>query len=88
VVNAGLVVVTLLKGKIWVGLLGILVPGLALVGALRLARPGSPWARWRYKAGSHKARRALVREARQHARWVRLTRRLQDALAGRPSAPG
>jgi hypothetical protein len=88
VVNTGFVAVTLLKGKIRVGLLGILVPGLALVGALRLARPGSPWARWRYKAGSHNARRALVREARQHARWVRLTRRLQDVLAGRPSVPG
>jgi len=83
-VNGALVAVTLFKGKIWVGLLGILVPLLAFVGACRLARPESPWARWRYRAGSHKAARALRRDERQHARWARWRRRAQDALAGRP----
>src|SRR2546421_559011 len=55
-VNTALVAVTLLKGKYWTGLLGLLVPVLALVGAFRLARPGSPWARWRYRTGSRKER--------------------------------
>ena len=40
--------ITLLKGKIWTGLLGLFVPVLFILGAARLARPGSPWARWRY----------------------------------------
>jgi hypothetical protein len=83
-VNGPLVVVTLLKGKVWTGLLGLFVPGLPLIGAVRLARPHSPWARWRYRPYSGKWRRAHAREARHHARWVRWRRRAQDAVAGGP----
>ena len=38
------VVVTLLKGKLWTGVVGIFIPGVALIGAARLAKPRSPWA--------------------------------------------
>jgi hypothetical protein len=87
VVNTALVALTLLKGKYWTGLLGLLVPTFALVGAIRLARPNSPWARWRYRVGSRKLARAIAREDRHHIRWVRRRRWLQDALAGGPTAP-
>jgi lysyl-tRNA synthetase class 2 len=40
--NVGLVVVTLLKAKLKLGLFGIVVPPFALVGAVRLAKPSSP----------------------------------------------
>ena len=83
-VNGALVVITLAKGKIWTGILGILVVGLALVGAIRLARPGSPWARWRYPVASKRAVRAEQRDARLRASSVRLRHRIQDAVAGRP----
>ncbi len=82
--NGALVVLTFLKGKIWTGLLGILLPFLAFVGALRLARPASPWARWRYRAGSRKEGRAVRRDERHRARWVMRRKRVQDTLAGRP----
>jgi hypothetical protein len=84
--NAALVLVTLFKGKVWTGLLGIFLPFLALVGAIRLARPTSAWARWRYRPDSRKAGRAIRREARQRARWVRWRHRAEDTLAGRPSS--
>ncbi|WP_406086059.1 hypothetical protein [Streptomyces virginiae] len=85
-VNAGFALVTLAKGKVFTGLLGILVPVFALVGAVRLARPGSPWARARYPAGGRKERRARVREEREG--WQRRVRvRVYDAVAGRPSQP-
>jgi hypothetical protein len=84
--NTAFVALTLLKGKYWTGLLGILVPTFALVGAIRLARPDSPWARWRYPAGSRKATRAQARDTRHHERWVRRRRWLQDRLAGAPTA--
>jgi len=84
--NTVFVVLTLIKGKIWTGLIGILVPIFVLVGAIRLARPMSPWARWRYKTGSKKEIRSLRREERGHARWTRWRNRLQDAVAGKPSA--
>jgi hypothetical protein len=87
VVDGALVTITLLKGKIHSGLLGILVPLLPMIGAIRLARPGSPWARWRYPPGSAKERRSVERETRHHARWVRSRRLVQDAVAGRPTVP-
>jgi hypothetical protein len=83
--NGALVVLTLFKGKIWTGLLGILLPVLALIGALRLARPESPWARWRYQVGGRKEARARRRDERLRTRWVRAGQRLQDAVAGRPT---
>jgi hypothetical protein len=83
--NVVFVVITLAKGKIWTGLIGILFPLLVIVGAFRLARPTSAWARWRYKPDSKKAKRAVRRDEQQRQRWVRLRNRAQDALAGRPS---
>ncbi len=85
VVNIGLVVISLFKGKVWTGLLGIFVPLLALVGAVRLARPYSAWARWRYRPDGRKLRRAIRRDGRIRQRFVQLRTRLQDLLAGRPS---
>ena len=83
--NALFVGVALFKGKVWTGLLGIFVPLLALVGAVRLARPDSVWARWRYRPDSRKARRALRRDDRTRQRFVNARNKVQDALAGRPS---
>lgn len=78
--------VALLKGRLWLGVLGLLVPLLALIGAVRLARPRSPWARRRYGPGSPKLARAQARALRREARWSRLKRRAFDAVAGRPNA--
>ena len=62
--------IALFKGRIVLGLLGLLLPPLALYGAIRLARPTSPWARWRYPEGSHKAARSRHRfPARERRRW-------------------
>jgi hypothetical protein len=83
--NGLLVLLTLLKGKVWTGLLAIFVPLLGLIGAIRLARPASPWARWRYRPDSRKLTRARRRDDRQRQRWVRWRNRVQDAVAGRPS---
>ncbi|MCD0482463.1 hypothetical protein LO771_08620 [Streptacidiphilus sp. ASG 303] len=83
-VNALLSVVTLVKGKVWTGLLGILVPGLSLVGAVRLARPASPWARWRYRTRPRRAARAERRERRLHRRADLARTRLFDLIAGAP----
>jgi hypothetical protein len=86
VVNACFVLIALSKGKAFTGLIGIMVPLFALVGAIRLARPGSPWARRFYKDGSRKQRRAQTREEREG--WRRTVRiKVYNAIAGRPSQP-
>ncbi|MFF7586676.1 hypothetical protein ACFZCK_04180 [Kitasatospora purpeofusca] len=83
-VNALAMVVTLLKGKMWTGLLGIMVPGLSWVGAIRLARPSSPWARWRYAGRPRRRARALRRERRLHRRADIARTWLFDLIAGAP----
>jgi hypothetical protein len=77
--------VALGKGKIWTGLLGIYLTPLALIGAIRLARPGSPWARRRYRPGSRRLRRAEWRERRIREPIERWKVNVQNFVAGRPS---
>ncbi|MEU5640673.1 hypothetical protein [Streptomyces milbemycinicus] len=72
----------LAKGKPRIAVLGVLVPVLALVGAVRLARPGSPWARRFYRRRSRARRRAQSRAERHDARWGGVRRRLQDWIGG------
>jgi hypothetical protein len=88
VLNAMLVIITLAKGKVWTGLIGILAPVFAFGGAVRLARPSSPWARRFYRPGSRKLRRAMRRERRWHGRVTRARRRLADGVAGKPDLAG
>jgi hypothetical protein len=89
--DAGLAALTLLKGKLVTGLLGLFVPPLLVVGAIRVARPHSPWARWRYRPDRrHGVRRMAVarrREARYRAPVERFKIRFQDLVAGRPNEP-
>jgi hypothetical protein len=82
-VTLGLVVVCVLKGKFRFALFGIFVPPLAWVGALRLARPTSRWAAWRYSP--ERRARAGDRAAEFDARWDPILDRLSDAVAGKPS---
>jgi len=83
-VNALVSIVALLKGKVWTGLLGIMVPGLSWIGAVRLARPSSPWARWRYATRPRRRARALRRERLLHRRADRARTWLFDLIAGAP----
>ncbi len=77
-----LTVATLLKGKIWTGLFGLFVPPLLIPGAVRLARPGSPWARWRYRGRPKKQARAVRRDQRLREPVVRVRVRFEDLLSG------
>ena len=83
-VNLGMSVVALLKGKTWTGLVGLFIGVVALVGAVRLARPGSPWAHHRYKEGSRKYLKAAARDRRLRAPVQRFVMRFQDLVAGSP----
>jgi hypothetical protein len=89
-VTLALTAVTLLKGKIWTGLFGLFLPVLLVVGAIRLARPASIWARIRYQATENrpgrpdKMARAVGREQRWHEPVRRGKVALMDAVAGAP----
>jgi hypothetical protein len=72
-----------LKGKYSSAIIGMFIPPVAWVAAIRLARPRSWWAKHRYKPGSGKLVKAEARKTR-HDRRVR---RLQDLIGGAPSLP-
>jgi hypothetical protein len=75
--------VTLLKGKVWTGIFGLIMPLLLIVGAVRLARPGSPWARWRYRGRPGKIARSDRREQHLRQPVIRAKSRIEDLLTGR-----
>ncbi|GIH70606.1 hypothetical protein [Sphaerimonospora thailandensis] len=92
VVNLVFAVVTLLKGKIWSGLLGLFVPPFVYVGAVRLARPGSPWARWFYSEVARRPKpRRMARAVRREERWrrpvIRAKIAVQEFVSGRHDLP-
>ena len=82
-VNLVICVIAALKGKITSAIIGMFIPIFAYVAAIRLARPGSPWARRRYEEGSAKLAEAEAREEKHNRR----VRRWQDLIGGAPSEP-
>jgi hypothetical protein len=77
-----LAAITLLKGKLWTGLIGLFVPPIFIIGAIRLARPGSPWARWRYRNRPGKLAKTERREQRLRRPVINVKIWIQDLLAG------
>lgn len=76
--------VALSKGKLRLAVFGAIVPFLALVAAVRLARPGSYWARRFYRHRPRARARADLRAYRHDRRWAAPRRALQDWIGGKP----
>ncbi|MEV0683664.1 hypothetical protein AB0I35_07330 [Nocardia sp. NPDC050378] len=83
-INLVLAAVVIAKGKIWTGLFGMFFTPLLLVGAIRLSRPGAPWARWRYGHRPKTMSRAIARERRYRRPVIRAKIFIQDLIAGKP----
>jgi hypothetical protein len=78
-VTLALALVTVLKGKLAFGLLGLFVPVFSIAGAIRLAKPDSPWAKWRYTTRPKK----LARSQRRYGeRRQQRMDRIRDLLGG------
>jgi hypothetical protein len=78
------VVVTLLKGKLKLGLFGIVFVPFSVVGAVRLAKPSSIWARRFYPADSRRLQRSEARAASRAERWSHRRERFYDLVGGAP----
>jgi hypothetical protein len=74
--------VAVLKGKVFLAVAGMLFLPAGLIGAIRLAKPDSPWARRRYPQGSRKR----IESERRFERHTRRYQRFQDRVAGAPSS--
>jgi lysyl-tRNA synthetase, class II len=81
VANLAFCVAAALKGKYTMAIVGMLIPMVAWIGAIRVARPGSYWARRRYEPNSSRLARGEAREGRRHRRRTRL----QNLIGGHPS---
>lgn len=87
--------VCFVKAKPIVGAIGLFIPIVALTGAVRLAKPHSPWSRWFYdpdRGPEHlRAGRTAKRQRAQRRYdfgWLgRLERDVTNIIGGRPSAP-
>ena len=51
-ITLGFCAIVALKGKVSAAVIGMFIPPVAWVGAIRLARPGSWWAKRRYAPGA------------------------------------
>lgn len=78
-----LIAICLLKGKPFTALGGIVLPVILPIGALRLARPGSPWALVHYRRNPDKQHRAAAR-FRPTAAHERVRQRTLATLGGTP----
>ncbi|SDC21816.1 hypothetical protein [Streptomyces prasinopilosus] len=76
--------VALSKGKARIAVFGVIVPVVAVIGALRLARPGSPWSRRFYRRRPRARAKAVLRAYRHDLRWSAPRRAVQDWIGGKP----
>ncbi|WP_431818219.1 hypothetical protein [Gordonia jacobaea] len=85
VVHIGVLLVCVAKGKYSTAVIGAYLPPVAWIGAVRLARPGSRWARKHYSKA--KLDRATYRAEHFDAQFGSYGLKLADLVAGRPSQP-
>ncbi|MHA5048463.1 hypothetical protein [Streptomyces sp. SD15] len=72
------------KGKGRIAIFGVIVPFVALIGMIRLARPGSPWARRFYRRRPRARAKSILRAYHHDLRWSGPSRRIQDWIGGKP----
>ena len=80
-----LALICILKGKYRTALFALFLPPVGVIGALRLARPSSIWARHNYRG--RRLERATRRAADFDKRWAPLQTDWEDFVVGKPSQP-
>jgi len=86
-IDVAFAVICLLKGKLWTGFFAVFIPIVGWVGAIRVARPHSPWAHRRYAGKPKKLAKAQRREERVDRTWRAWRTAFFDLLAGKPHLP-
>jgi hypothetical protein len=79
------VLICILKGKYRTALFGLFLPPVGWIGAVRLARPSSVWARHRYS--QKRLERATRRAADFDRRWNPVQTFWDNLAGGKPSQP-
>jgi hypothetical protein len=85
VIDGVLSFICVLKGKYRTALFSLFLPFVGMFGAVRLARPSSIWARYRYRG--ERLERATRRAADFDRHWAPLQSDWENFIGGRPSQP-
>lgn len=86
-VNLSFVLISALKGKIFLAIFGVFIPFLAMIGAFRLAEPNSIWAKKFYKPNTRKYKKTTKRYARYEKIWRTRKEKLWDIIGGKTGRP-
>jgi hypothetical protein len=82
VVLLALVVTCFAKQRLWHGAIGFFAFPVAIYGASRIGKPGSPWARWRYGTRNPGKQAKAERRFPPDRRTERFKERFRDAVGG------
>lgn len=82
-INIAAAIFCVVKGKYSTAIVGVFIPIFAWVGAIRLARPRSTWARRRYSPA--KLEKSTARSRHFDKRWGRRGLSIGDWIAGKPT---
>ncbi|AMW10037.1 hypothetical protein A4E84_11240 [Streptomyces qaidamensis] len=85
-VNFAFALIALFKGKVRIAVLGLIIPLIALIGAVRLARPTSLWAKRFYRNRPRARAKAGLRAYHHDRRWAGPRRAFQDWIGGAPDS--
>ncbi|MFF7485030.1 hypothetical protein ACFZBC_05965 [Streptomyces luteogriseus] len=83
-VNFAFALIALFKGKVRLAVVGVIIPFIALVAAVRLATPTSPWAKRFYRNRPRARARSTLRSYHHDRRWAAPSRAFHDWLGGAP----
>ncbi|MDL5201136.1 hypothetical protein [Streptomyces sp. ALI-76-A] len=83
-VNFLFALLVLSKGKARMAVFSVVVPLVGLIGVVRLARPGSFWAKRFYRRRPRARARATLRAFHHDRRWAAPRRKFQDLIGGKP----
>jgi hypothetical protein len=79
------VVTCFAKQRLWHGMIGFFLFPLAIYGAMRIGKPTSLWARWRYGERNPRKQAKAERRFPPDRRTERLKERFRDAVGGSTS---
>lgn len=82
--NFFLALIALWKGKARTAFFGTVIPFVALIGAIRLARPGSPYAKKLYVNRPKARAKAGLRAFHHDRRWASPRRKFENFIGGTP----
>ncbi|WP_329386460.1 hypothetical protein OG625_27910 [Streptomyces sp. NBC_01351] len=82
--NFFLALIALWKGKARTAIFGVVIPFVALIGAIRLARPGSPYAKKFYANRPRARAKAGLRAFHHDRRWSGPRRKFENFIGGTP----